>query len=153
MRTSLLPRSGLGLLLVVISLALFVLQLAALAYGGMVAVSTVVPRGTSAWEFLVRADASALLLGAIPSGLVAYGVARLLARSRWVRVAGPGLPLLTVGTWLAVWVSCWVLFHAVMAGANPRAMSLLLFSKPQLWYGLVFVAAGLWFGSRRRHEV
>lgn len=134
-------------------MALFVLQLVALAYGGLVAISSVVPHGSAAWEFLARVDASALLLGAVPAGLVAYVVARIVARGSWARPFGAELPRLALCTWLAVWAGCWLAFYARMAGIDPRTWTFALFSKPQLWYGLVLVAAGLWAGSRPRHGV
>jgi len=153
MRTSLLSLSRVGLLLVVISLVLFVLQLVALAYGGMVPISSVVPHGSPAWKFLARADASALLLGAVPAGLVAYVVARTVARGSWARSLGARLPRLACAIWLAVWAGCWLALYALKGGVDPRSWSSVLFSKPQLWYGLVLVAAGLWAGSRPRHVV
>src|SRR5262249_54861682 len=140
------------LLLVVACMALFALQFTALAFASLVAASTFVSYGSPAWELLARAEASSLLFGAVPSGLVAYVAARALGH-RWLPELGSDPARFALVVWLFVWVSCWLMLYLLLGGTDASTWSLQLFGRPAAWYGLALVAAGLTLGLRSRHGV
>ena len=153
MRTVLIARARVALRWAAVSLVLFVLQLIAIAYGSLVPFQSLAPHGGAAWEALGRSDASSLFLGAAPAGLAAYFAARVLAISTPSCAPGPSLAGLALGMWLGVWVGGWLALYLLFVGANFSAWAFAPFARPQLWYGLVLVAAGLWAGVRARQVV
>ena len=93
-----------------------------------------------------------LLMGAIPSALVAFCLARVVraAGKRWSGSANLGVLLLVC--WACVWLACWAALHAYFAGSDLARWSLSLFAQPALWYGLVLGALGLYLGAWRGNE-
>lgn len=93
-----------------------------------------------------------LLMGAVPSALVAFCLARVV-RSAGKRWSGSGnLGVLLVLCWACVWLACWVALYTYFAGPDLTLWSLSLFAQPIVWYGLVLGALALYLGAWRGNE-
>ncbi len=90
-----------------------------------------------------------LLMGAVPSALVAFCLARAVrfAGKRWSGAANLGL--LLVVCWACAWLACWAALYAYFAGTDLARWSLSLFAQPAVWQGLVLGALGLYLGAWR----
>ena len=90
-----------------------------------------------------------LLMGAVPSALVAFCLARAV-RSAGRRLSGSGnVGVLLLACWACVWLACWAALYAYFAGPDLARWSLSQFAQPAVWYGLVLGAVGLYLGARR----
>jgi lysylphosphatidylglycerol synthetase-like protein (DUF2156 family) len=103
-------------------------------------------------QAIVVTNAKPILLGALPAGVVAFFVARLLRVVEGRTRAQSLSPKSILLTWLCFWVVSWLALYVWIGGPDPSTWSLALIGQPVGWVSFTLCALGLYLGSHRQRE-
>jgi len=106
------------------------------------------PENLGAARIVVALNLKPLVLGAVPSGVIAFAAALALRRMAPEPAQRRSLARTVVVSWLVVWALCWLALYVLLGGVNPAYWSPSVVTQPATLYGLALVALGLYVGVR-----
>lgn len=138
--------------LVVMPLALVVLFAVAFFLGGSVSVFPesgwlTERENLAAAQLVVALNLKPLVIGAVPSALLALAIGFALRRMAPVSVKPRPLALRVVASWVAVWSACNLALYVEFAGSDPASWSPAAVTQPIAIYALLLIGLGLYVGA------